>query len=169
MLVELYTEQETNTNNKEEMELHLDLAKELGLSNQQTLHSPAGVDGYRKMSAEEQFVFAVHFPNSVELSQYKSLIPIRVLIAIKEFKNIHPTLGIYLLCPEPGKVDPIVVGCQYSWSAGTDGLLIARFGEALEEFSVLSKQALEILKKKVAAVDMWEFRTAYNVYKQVMG
>lgn len=169
MVVELYTEQETATGNTEEMELHLELAKELGLTSQEELHSDKGVDGYRKMTAEEQFVFSINFPETVALGACKSLIPIRILTAIKEFKKIHPDLGIFLLCPEPGKPDPIVVGSQYHWNASTDGLLIGRFGEALEEFSVLRANAIEALKKRLKNVENWNFTVMRSVYAQAGG
>lgn len=163
MLVELYNEQETNTNNKEEMKLHLELANELGLKKQTGLHSEKGVDSYRKPTAEEHFVFEVNFPNIVSLEDYPSLIPIRMLNAIKEFKKIHP-VAIWLLCPEPGKADPIVTGGQYSWNTN-DNYLIGRFGEALEDFSVLRKKAFEIVQKKIKAFDMWEYNRLIAVHK----
>lgn len=163
MLVELYNEQETSPNNKEEMELHLELAKELGLANQALLHSEKGVNSYRKMTAEELFVFSVNFPEVIALDKYIGLIPIRMLTAIKEFKKIHPNLGIYLLCPEPGKPDPIVTGGQYGWNAN-DNYIIGRFGEALEDFAILYKKALEIVHKRIALVEMWDYKKLLAVH-----
>jgi hypothetical protein len=163
MLVELYNEIETNPSNKEEMELHLELAKELGLATQASLHTEQGVDSYRKMTAEELFVFGVNFPNVVPLSEYKSLIPIRMLVAIKDFIKVHPTLKIFLLCPEPGKPDPIVTGGQYYFQIN-DHLLIGRFGEALEDFSTLRGKAIESILKKLKLAEMWNYKTLSAIH-----
>jgi hypothetical protein len=158
MQVETYQEQEISFN-KEELEGHKELCEQLGLIKQVELHREKTVDVYRKMTAEEVFVFLTNFPNQVELKDYQEFIPVRVLQIVAHYREVHPEMKVWLACPEPGRPDPVVYGSQYqlaSWN--TSATIIARFGSALEDFSVLRKRALEIMQKRLSNLDVFSFQ-----------
>lgn len=157
MLVETYEIQEVAVN-KEEIELHKEMAEKLGLKEQVNLHTGKKLSAYRKITAEELFVFSENFPNTVKIEEYKEYIPIRALQAVALYREMHPGLQVMLMCPEPGKVDPVIVGSQYYWRLDGDAHLICRFGEALEEFSVLRNRAFESLERKTKVLKSLSFQ-----------
>jgi hypothetical protein len=166
MQVEIYEEQEIS-NTPEEKEGALEIIEKLGLTKQKEIWGGEVVNTFRKFTAEELFVFQVMFPNIVELGKYDQVIPIRVLHTIDKFKELNPDIKVYLCCPEPGEKDPVVFGCNYNW-LDVDCFIIARFGEALEDFSILKKRAIEKFLNMVSHPEATGFNKMFIGAKALM-
>lgn len=152
MQVESYEEQEIKNQDPTEAVEHRELTEKLGLAHQVAMHKESGhVDCYRKLTAEELFVFMMNFPNVVNLNEYREPIPLRALQVIAHFRETHPDLKILLLCPEPGKIDPVVIAGEYSFMVNGNNYLLCRFGSALEDFATLRERAFEELERRAKA------------------
>jgi hypothetical protein len=146
MLVETFYDEEVAVVRDEERELMIEQCEKMGLQEQvELLKNDRPINPYREINAEEMFVYGVHFPNFVAIQNYKSVIPLRVLQISSHYLSVYPDRKVYFMCPEKGKVDPIVIGGRYLWlESGVH--ILCRFGEALEEFSVLREQAIKKLE-----------------------
>ncbi len=153
MNIETYEEKEISEADPVECVEHRQLAEKLGLQKQLSIHKESGhVDHYRKLTAEEIFVFQTNFPNIVKLRDHEGVIPLRVLQVIAHFLEVHPGKEILLLCPQPGKPDPVVIASQYTWQVDGDSYLLARFGSALDDFSTLRENAIREIKRRLESL-----------------
>lgn len=147
MKYEIYSEQEFTVGEHDDPE-RITVLAELGMSNE----ASSKASRFRALYEEECFVFGALFPHIVELSNYKGFIPTRVLQEIRDYKMAGLHKRILVLCPKPGDVDPVVVGCEYTWHSHVfsgNSHIIARFGDALEDFSTLRARAFERIKEKM--------------------
>jgi hypothetical protein len=176
MQVETFECTETAAEPIEAAEEAISLMESLGLQGQMELvkpksgSEPARRSPYREMTAEEFFVYSTICPERIALEKYKaSPIPLRVLQIASHVKS----LGICKRLEVWDKVshavqDPVLVGivpdASYDWM-DRQRLILARWGEVLETFSVLFKraavsrresliqQAMSISKQAEAATD----------------
>lgn len=166
MDVEIYSEQEFKVGEENDPDRIL-LMAELGLSQDQA----EGRNRFRKMYEEECFVFGVLFPHVTRYQDYKGYLPTRVLKEIRDYKvsNIEGK-EILILCPNPGDVDPVVVASKYTWhsqvfSGQTD--MIARFGDALEDFATLRNRAFERMAEKFDHLEALPMATLANIAEKL--
>lgn len=98
---------------------------------------------YRKWTKDEQFVYSILCPKRTELRKYNgSPIPLRVLQVIAHAKSIGLN-DLYVLSTDSAIVlDPILINGK-----GEDALILARWGDELEEFSILLKKAVTKFKE----------------------
>lgn len=166
MLVETYEITELTENgvveNPEETKA---LIESLGLTEQEKFFNgeKQSVFPYRKMTAKEGLVYRTICSKSSKLEKYgDGLIPLRVLQVAAHAKAFESSTGTLFIdelevlhCPTADIKDPVLVGkhnTKNSWGGtDTEFYLLARWGEALESFSELSKIALKMLKDKVKA------------------
>lgn len=150
----------------------LNLIEELGLEGQRefTRASDAGdavsIKPYREMTAREIKVYGLCFPNVTPLQKYNGeLIPLRVLQVAAHAKQWLPVIKVW--APEPGKVDPLLVGYE-SEGWGAKPHILARWGEALDSFETLAskakKYALSKLQKSLNSAKA-EFQRAESLLK----
>lgn len=119
------------------------LAERLGATGQEAFYrKDKPVQPYRLMTPEEHAVYKLAFPIREEISKYETgPIPIRVLqVAAHAKELIEGTLVIWH--QGAGKDDPLLTLRQGSeW--GGKYFLLARWGDALEEFAVLRNRAIQ--------------------------
>ena len=136
------------------------LMEELGLDGQKELVTPKPVDGfakrvpYREITDAEAFVYRVLCPNVTPLKKYnRSPIPLRVLqvAAHAESLGMFKELRVWDKA-SPSVKDPVLVGVmkhkQYDWMDGQT-FILARWGEELEAFVVLSKRAFDAKRNEL--------------------
>jgi hypothetical protein len=118
------------------------LAESLGAKGQDAFYQKdRPVAAYRKMTPEEYAVYKLLFPHRESIDKFSAApIPLRVLQVGAHAKELlEGTLIIWH--QGVGKDDPILTLREGSEYSGTYYLL-ARWGNALEEFSVLRQQAV---------------------------
>lgn len=138
------------------------LCEQLGLEGQLALcrkgETPAEAkrSPYREMTAEEVFTYGMLCPSIVKLSAYRrGPIPLRVLQVAAHFQSLETGLHLYVMDKESHAVkDPVLVAVGethvhrlYSWHKC---VILARWGEVLETFSTLLKQALKLKREELA-------------------
>ncbi len=119
------------------------LAAKLGATGQEAFYQQdKPVQPYRLMTPEEFAIYKLAFPIREEIAKYKAgPIPLRVLQVGAHAKDlIEGTLVIWH--QGAGKDDPLLTMRQGSeW--GGSYYLLARWGEALEEFAVIRTRAAQ--------------------------
>ena len=118
------------------------LCEELGLTGQLSLvdNKEATFFPYRHMTNIEMRVFKVHCPMQTNLTSYKSdVIPVRVLQVAAHALKLGKLHHIEVWHPKDAKLDPVLVG--YTTQYGGDLYLLARWGEAWKDFTVLLSEA----------------------------
>lgn len=151
MKFEIYSEQEYSATHEDDTE-RMTLLAEMGLTQKSREEEQAS--RFRKVYQDEQIVFGVLFPNQVDLTSYRGFIPTRVLQEIRDYKLAFPDHTVSIMCPKPGDVDPVVVGNKYNWQKYNDSHLIARFGDALEDFATLRNRAYERIAERLKDVKL---------------
>lgn len=159
MEVETYECEEVATEPLEITEEAKRLIDELGLTGQQELVCPnTGVtqptrQPYRVMHADEEYAARVLCPAEFKVDQYKqSPIPIRVLQAYHYAKSLGFFDSFAIWDKQEAVVkDPFLIGKKrktgkYEW--GDHHYLIARWGEELESFPVLIRQAADKMRQR---------------------
>lgn len=146
MEIEVFEEEEVRQLTAEDVVECSELIERLSLTGQQKFYKGTEalkVCPYRRITVQEQFVYGTLLPSQTLLSLYDaSPVPLRILQVAAHAKEVidgYPELVVYHQ-PNP-KADPVLVariGNQYSPDAI---YLLARWGEALEEFSVLADRA----------------------------
>lgn len=159
MNVETFECHETASEPIEATEEAVRLMEELGLSGQMELVRPKTEDKhaarspYRHMTGEEAFVYSALCPSRIPLERYNaSPIPLRVLQIASHVKS----LGICKRLEVWDKVsevvqDPVLVGIvggNYEWEI-TGRFILARWGEVLEAFATLRRQALQLRRENL--------------------
>lgn len=125
------------------------LIDDLGLEGQKELIRPKE-DGteeriqYPEMTAQEIAVYEAIFPSKTPIGQYSAgILPVRVLQVIAHARSQFDEVHVWhRRVQDP---DPILVGKIKEGYPGKRYLL-ARWGEALEDYSVLLEKAREIIK-----------------------
>ena len=128
--------------------LGLDGQKELFCNAEgQQAHHP-----YRAMTKEEHAVFSTLFPNTTALEKYSDgPIPLRVLQVAAHVRSLNREDMAYIGIMHPDKfVDDPVLFAQKSYHSGTRYIL-ARWGNALEDFDSLRTKALAKAKESTKA------------------
>lgn len=160
MNVETYECQETAAEPIEASEEAIGIIEQLELEGQKSLISapeekPMSRCPYREMKAEERFVFGVHYPEKMNLAKYSlGSIPLRVL----QIASHADSLGVFKRlevwhAKEVAVPDPVLVGIKagsYSWE--DKPFILARWGEVLESWPTLYKQAFEMKRQQLASV-----------------
>lgn len=123
------------------------LIEKLGLEGQQSLINPGGQGErfqYPKMTKVQAVVYRAVFPETSKLKDYShGIIPVRVLQVAAHAREFCDHLEVWhSRVPHP---DPLLVGRKGSEYAGVLYML-ARWGEALVDFSEMVKQAKEIIR-----------------------
>lgn len=131
------------------------LIEKLGLEGQQSLISKTSDDEeirnpYRKMTAEEKWVYEKFLPNKCKLQEYKrDAIPLRVLQIAAHATELNCYEYLQVWYPKD-YVDPLLVGCiklQY----GHDLHMLARWGESLKPFEEIKENAGNIFRSQYKA------------------
>jgi hypothetical protein len=144
MLVETFEEPEVRTEDCEEA---LQYIERLGLVKQSRFYGEQKVFPFRKITLRESFVYRVLLPIASRIQAYESgAIPLRVLkvgeAALNHFAS--GTAELIIWHEADVKKDPVLL-CQVtpdsarSWEQSL--YLLARWGDVLEEFSVLEARA----------------------------
>lgn len=128
------------------------LIEELGMEGQKALVTPntSGDDKrcpYRMMTRDEWFTYGVLCPEVYELKSYAaSTVPLRVLQVAAHAKSLGFFKKIVVWDRASAEVvDPVLVGMTHDSSSRYDPkgcYILARWGETLETFPTLLKQAL---------------------------
>lgn len=118
----------TECNEAEELE-RKELVIALGLD--KTQHEE--VITFPELSEVERRVYDILCPYKESVEKYTGYIPTRVLRVVKQYKGHFSRLDIWT----DKQQDPLLVGM-----VGTTTFLLARWGDVLEEFSVLKEKAI---------------------------
>ena len=157
--VETFECSETASEPIEATEEAVRLMEEMGLAGQMELvrpkceSRPAARSPYRQITEEERFVYETLCPQKVELERYAAgPIPLRVLQIASHVKSlgICKKLQVWDHSLEVVK-DPVLVGLvggSYEWEVKSR-LILARWGDVLETFSTLRKQALAMRRERL--------------------
>lgn len=126
------------------------LVEKLGAEKQSNFYREgASVAPYRMMTPEEKAVYEIVLPNRDEIDKFDAgPIPLRVLQVAAHAKEVLEVGTLVVWHQGVGKDDPLMtlrIGASYSGKY----YLLARWGEVLEEFSVLRDKAVERLSLKV--------------------
>lgn len=135
----------------------LALIEKLGMKGQAEILSPkSGAKPqvripFRKMKSSEMFVYQTLCPERSDLESYNAQpIPFRVLSLINLCKENNYFQEIYIWDADQGHVkDPVLVGFTEDQWTNQVPYLLARWGEHLEEFPALLKQAKDELLVRV--------------------
>lgn len=166
MEIETYEVTETLSDGSQEdlqSEEYVALVEELGLEGQKTFitRRAAGDDTvtercpYRLATREELNVFRACFPARTELSEFDlSPVPLRVLQIAAHAQRVIPqpdgaTLKLVVLHPEDSTLRDPVLLAEVREGYDTKYYLLARWGEALDDFETLRGIAR---KKLIASV-----------------
>lgn len=152
MQVETFECTETAAEPIETSQEAIALIEALGLEGQKSIIGTADETSlttrspYRKMTADELFVYRQLCPEVVDLSKYDGApIPVRVLQVAAHAKECGLFKKLVVWDKASALVhDPVLVGVPHSaqdWSRGE--FILARWGEHLETFSTMLRQALE--------------------------
>jgi hypothetical protein len=152
MNVEVYTTEETTRNQDDIAEVKT-LIESLGLDGQrQFVEVPAGsINPYRRMTADEQFIYETLMPNTCKPEKYTAdLIPLRVLQVLAHARSLEYFDELTVRYPALGQDDPVLIGTKNN-PGGTpnDLFILARWGEALKPVHELMRLALAEKKRRV--------------------
>ncbi len=117
----------------------------------QTEHGTVTRCPFREMNEDEKFVYGLLLPEHVKVTEFDDPMPVEVLRKLKRAKEFFPCFRVWRKAK--GQPDPILVGYigEESWG-GTKGEphIIIRWGEVLDEWPALVKQAAVAFRAKVA-------------------
>lgn len=132
------------------------LIEQLGLAGQKELLSEHEVDGeavitrnpYRLITAEELAIFSTLMPRRTRLDTYRDgPVPLRVLQIASHATKLFERLVVWH--PEPGQVDPVLVGENGSEWNPSARFILARWGEELCSYEELRAKALPIIRSRM--------------------
>ncbi len=129
----------------------LQLIKEMGLTFQEGLYKKTehntdeAAFPFNIASNEQIFTYKVNFPEACELEAYLEPIPHRVLQILKKAKDTGKFTSFQIWSkPEASyRLDPVLVGFIKEGDYKTKVYLLATWGDAIEEYSILLKKAKE--------------------------
>lgn len=148
MQVETYEEQEVAEMTEEKCEAVQELIEKLGLEGQEEFYkkdTSTAPFPYRRMTLQEKFVYSVLFPSVTEIGKFRSgAIPLRVLQVAAHAKELYAGECKLLVWHSADvRKDPVLVlsatDPTEKWRKAE--YVLARWGDALEEFSVLAERA----------------------------
>lgn len=152
--VETFEMQEAAENMDDCAEVRELIAK-LDLSGQRGLMEGAkGLNPYRKITQEEQWVYKTLFAQETNVVDYASgPMPLRVMQVLSHAKDLDFFTKFVVWHPQDVKKDPILLGFvqdkKYTWQG--EYFLLARWGEALESFDILRKKAAVMARETIRA------------------
>lgn len=128
------------------------LIERLGLAGQQDLANPKTATRfpYPRMSAREELIYGLCFPERTEVTRYRAgIIPVRVLQVLAfckdgEFKQCGHMEIWHTATP---KEDPILVAREHQYGGGNH--LLARWGDSLKTLDELAKFAKPLLHARL--------------------
>jgi hypothetical protein len=153
MLIETYEEPEIKEESFEQTEEALALIDALELEGQKPSEEKAEKRmPYREMKAEELFVFQVLCPVSTSLKKYsRTSLPLRVLQVAAYAKELGVFEELFVWdAADASQPDHVLVGSLKgapSWHPKICAL--ARWGESLESWPIMLKQALDIKRNQI--------------------
>ncbi len=161
MVVETYEVEEVAKQTVEQCDEAKALVEELGLQGQAKIYSPPddaapSAFPYRKMTAQEAFVYRQLLPSKTKLSDYADgAIPLRVLQVAAHVNKLmagRANCELQVWHPKNADVkDPLLVMREgYEWGSHSN-FILARWGDVLEEFSVLANHAKAMYKAQCLA------------------
>ncbi len=156
MLVETYECEETATETPELADEAMAIIDKLELTGQREMSARKDAGDrcpYRKMEADEMFIFGELCPQKTELKKYAdSPIPIRVLQIAAHATDYFDNLVVWHPSAAAEK-DPVLVGMKKpktgEWRQ--EAFILARWGSVLEEMPALTKKALAAYRARIAA------------------
>lgn len=159
MQVETFKCKETAAEPIEASEEAIRLIGELGLDGQSSLITKeTGTNKdtrlpYQEATAEEMFVYQTICPVEVGVETYKeSPMPLRVLQVLAHAKSTNYFDQIVVWDKaSSGVLDPVLVGWKgEKYTPSRKCYLLARWGEVLEPYPVMAKQALAMWRERAA-------------------
>jgi hypothetical protein len=156
MLVETFEVTETGADGKPECDKEaLAIIEKLGLKGQQTLIAPNQEGArcpYRKMTAEEFFVYSILCPQKTELTNYSDeSIPLRVLQVAAHAVTLEKFTTLEVWHPENADIkDPVLVGIVGKYS-DREHFILARWGATLDSLETLKALACKVKKDIILA------------------
>lgn len=127
----------------------MEIAQKLGLEGQLSLTKPKEDGGvrfqYPEMTAQELAVYKAVFPARTDIKRYDGgVIPVRVLQVAAHALEFCDSVEVWhKKYPDP---DPVLVGRIGPDYSPKKTFRLARWGEALKDFSELMKEAEEIIR-----------------------
>ena len=163
MLVETFLSEDALLS-PDEQALAVSLADRLNLPAQCDLYKKSGgrTVPFTEITAEQSTVWKICFPRATDISEWKQPLPLRVLEVYERALELKDANGNPFFCeytiwaPEmESDKDPILLGIHIpdparSWTKNTYPL--CRWGECLDEWPALVKQAREILRGRLSSV-----------------
>lgn len=153
MNIELFDERETTVEGQEPDDEALAIIKELGL---QTDDSGEHIC-HPCPNAQQWFVIQTVFSQRTKIADYRGPIPLRVLKEARSYLYEHKDKEL-IICHQAMAMtkDPIMLAVRkgyYGWQSGSasDFNLIARWGDALEDWSELANKGAVALRKTLLA------------------
>lgn len=147
MKIETYLDNQEILQDESEIMEYNTLAEQLGLDQLKIKtgqdHKPAPMNRY------EMNVYKACCPTEIELSEYKHVIPKRVLEALsycKEYLETFKHVEYYVWVDE--KPDPVLVA-KIDWGKY---IMIGRWGNELDSFAELEKRAISITKERLQEI-----------------
>lgn len=168
MKVETFEIQEVTECGVEQAELAKELAEQLGLSGQQQFYNGEHrtICPYRKMTAQEKVVYETLLPRKTELESYAdSPIPIRVLQVAQHAKEAIQDCTLYVWHPaNADDRDPLLVAIKKNpdITYETWFYILARWGEELDEWTVLLERAKKVIAAEAKA-SLMKIKTEIDV------
>lgn len=142
-------------NNVDDCDETRELIKKLNLNGQKSLAIAGGsVFPYRKITKEESDVYSIILPTKTEAKEFSSgSIPLRVLQVMAHADSLAFFDSFEIWHPADVRKDPLLVGNKTpsgrSWD--TERYILARWGEVLESFETLKKNAGEMRREILKA------------------
>lgn len=161
MKVETYECDETATEHVECADEAIKLIEELGLTGQKSLLHPQKKtrSPYRQMTKDEFFVFKQICPEETDVTRFnEEPMPLRVLQVASHAKSTGMFDRLVVWHRESAAVkDPVLVGEKDVQSSPANGYtskefyILARWGDALDEWPAVIKTAMAIWREKNTA------------------
>ena len=151
--VELLYDTEVENDHPENLEEAVKLLTEMGLTEQLALYTQKDKVHeiefpFFKASNEQLFTYRFHFPQTIPLDNYKEPMPLRVLEVLKKAKDSNRFTDFQVWTKNDGsyRSDPVLIGRIKVSEYQGDFYLLARWGDALEDYSKLLASAIQSYK-----------------------
>ena len=159
MDVETFECQETMTEPIEASEEAIRLMEDMELSGQLSLVKPPTAEErgtrcpYRKIRADEIFVYRRLCPQETELSRFSECpIPLRVLQIAAHAKGLEMFKEFWVWSAQGQVKDPVLVAYTTDRYHGGDCFILARWGDVLEAWPKLVEKAMSLWRDAVRSV-----------------
>lgn len=170
MQIETYEiEEETSGTQSETDEQSIALIEKLGLDGQKKLISTDGKSRlqYPEMTQQEHNVYKAVFPVHTDLKKYEGcIIPIRVLQVAAHAQEF--CFDVQVWHKRNPRLDPLLVGRIGSGPYNIQKLLkLARWGDALLDFSELIKEARMAIRTRIEAEQQERISSAQGILNRL--